>query len=271
MATTKLGLPTITGNMTADVVRDMNALANAVDGKAGAANGLALLNAQGKVINADGTQAGEVTQTEFDGLEQAVMSHLADKANPHGTSKEQVGLGNVDNVKQIPLSEKGQPNGVAMLDAAGNILNGKGEVIGGGNQTGEFTDTTTVIQPLAIYTKRIPLNGKPTAGRIHAVRSNGSYYGVAEFNTKRENSTGYALRESGSPFVGYDKHKSGVFGETSMLGTNISLNGVWINEITKELVLEFKNISPVNASTLAIQRITGTGEDGTTGLIWEVW
>lgn len=31
MATTNYNLPTITGNMTADVVRDMNALANATD------------------------------------------------------------------------------------------------------------------------------------------------------------------------------------------------------------------------------------------------
>lgn len=49
MATTKLGLPTITGNMTADVVRDLNGLAEAVDAKAGAASGLATLGADGKV------------------------------------------------------------------------------------------------------------------------------------------------------------------------------------------------------------------------------
>ncbi len=49
MATEKLGLPTITGNMTADVVRDINALATAVDGKSGVANGLATLGADGKV------------------------------------------------------------------------------------------------------------------------------------------------------------------------------------------------------------------------------
>ncbi|MGC4378412.1 phage tail protein [Fictibacillus sp. Mic-4] len=49
MATTKLGLPLITGNMNADVVRDLNALANGVDGKVGVANGLATLGADGKV------------------------------------------------------------------------------------------------------------------------------------------------------------------------------------------------------------------------------
>lgn len=49
MATTKLNLPTISGNMSADVVRDMNALAEAVDAKAGVASGLATLGADGKV------------------------------------------------------------------------------------------------------------------------------------------------------------------------------------------------------------------------------
>ncbi|MCK1985158.1 MULTISPECIES: pyocin knob domain-containing protein [Peribacillus] len=49
MATTKLGLPIITDNMTADVVRDMNALANGVDAKVGVANGLATLDTGGKV------------------------------------------------------------------------------------------------------------------------------------------------------------------------------------------------------------------------------
>jgi len=31
-------------------------------------------------------------------------AHLADKANPHGTTKADVGLGNVDNVKQMPIA-----------------------------------------------------------------------------------------------------------------------------------------------------------------------
>ena len=47
--TTKLKLPKISDNMTADVVRDINGLADAVDAKAGAAGGLATLGADGKV------------------------------------------------------------------------------------------------------------------------------------------------------------------------------------------------------------------------------
>lgn len=52
MPTTKLGLPLINSNNTADVVRDFNALANAVDAKAGAADGLAQLGPDGKLIAA---------------------------------------------------------------------------------------------------------------------------------------------------------------------------------------------------------------------------
>lgn len=49
MPTTKLNLPLIDGSNTADVVRDMNALANAVDNKVGVPDGLATLGASGKV------------------------------------------------------------------------------------------------------------------------------------------------------------------------------------------------------------------------------
>ena len=61
---------------------------------------------------ADG-KAGEV-----DGK---VTTHVGNKQNPHGVTKAQVGLGSVDNVQQIPLSQKGVANGVATLDANGKI------------------------------------------------------------------------------------------------------------------------------------------------------
>lgn len=50
MPTTNLGLPTITGNMTADVVRDVNALAESIDNKVGIPNGLAKLGPNGKLL-----------------------------------------------------------------------------------------------------------------------------------------------------------------------------------------------------------------------------
>lgn len=50
MPTTKLGLPTITDNMTNDVPRDLNALAEAIDNKAGVPDGLARLGPNGKLV-----------------------------------------------------------------------------------------------------------------------------------------------------------------------------------------------------------------------------
>lgn len=61
---------------------------------------------------ADG-KAGEV-----DGK---VTTHVGNTQNPHGVTKAQVGLGSVDNVQQIPLSQKGFANGVATLDANGKV------------------------------------------------------------------------------------------------------------------------------------------------------
>ena len=61
---------------------------------------------------ADG-KAGEV--------DSKVTSHISDKKNPHGVTKTQVGLDKVDNVRQIPLSQRGAINGVATLDANGKV------------------------------------------------------------------------------------------------------------------------------------------------------
>ena len=61
---------------------------------------------------ADG-KAGEV-----DGK---VTSHVNDKKNPHGVTKEQIGLSKVIDETQLPANQKGKPNGVATLDANGKV------------------------------------------------------------------------------------------------------------------------------------------------------
>lgn len=50
-----------------------------------------------------------------------IRAHSGDTHNPHKVTKDQVGLGNVTNVKQIPYTEKGANNGVAALDEIGRI------------------------------------------------------------------------------------------------------------------------------------------------------
>lgn len=56
------------------------------------------------------------------GVNTDLTSHIGNKKNPHEVTKEQVGLGNVTNEAQIPLSQKGAASGVAMLDANGMLV-----------------------------------------------------------------------------------------------------------------------------------------------------
>lgn len=54
-------------------------------------------------------------------VDKKVTSHIGNTQNPHGVTKEQVGLGKVTNDEQIPSSEKGTANGVATLDDNGKV------------------------------------------------------------------------------------------------------------------------------------------------------
>lgn len=74
MPTTKLQLPTISGNETADIPRDLNGLAKAIDDKAGTANGLATLGADGKV-------PGSQLNVDLSPIERELAAHQADDAS----------------------------------------------------------------------------------------------------------------------------------------------------------------------------------------------
>lgn len=50
-----------------------------------------------------------------------LTTHTGNKQNPHGVTKDQVGLGNVTNEAQIPLSLRGANDGVAALDGDGHV------------------------------------------------------------------------------------------------------------------------------------------------------
>ena len=55
------------------------------------------------------------------GVNTDLTSHIGNKKNPHGVTKDQVGLGNVTNVAQIPLSQRGAASGVATLGTDGKL------------------------------------------------------------------------------------------------------------------------------------------------------
>jgi len=67
-------------------------------------------------------ELGETETTAFRGdLGKEAHDHLSKTNNPHQVTKEQIGLGDVTNEKQIPYSEKGEPSGVATLDINGKV------------------------------------------------------------------------------------------------------------------------------------------------------
>lgn len=63
----------------------------------------------------------KVVKAGIDTVRNNLTTHTQNKQNPHGVTKDQVGLGNVTNVKQIPWTDKGANNGVAALDADGHV------------------------------------------------------------------------------------------------------------------------------------------------------
>lgn len=63
----------------------------------------------------------DTLKIEFAALKASSDTHFNNLSNPHQVSKTQVALGNVDNVQQIPMAEKGANGGVAALDNNGKI------------------------------------------------------------------------------------------------------------------------------------------------------
>ena len=66
---------------------------------------------EANIVHQNLSGAGTNTHAQID-------THIGLTANPHSVTKSQVGLGNVTDDAQIPLSEKGAANGVATLDGA---------------------------------------------------------------------------------------------------------------------------------------------------------
>lgn len=64
-------------------------------------------------------------QDDLTAAQSDIDTHVADTNNPHAVTKAQVGLGDVENAAAstlyIPLTQKASPNGVATLDAGGQI------------------------------------------------------------------------------------------------------------------------------------------------------
>lgn len=63
----------------------------------------------------------KIVTAHINTIQTNLTTHINNKQNPHEVTKVQVGLGNVTNEAQIPLSQKGANNGVAALDGDGHV------------------------------------------------------------------------------------------------------------------------------------------------------
>jgi len=74
------------------------------------------------VDSVDGKTGAVDLSADYEPKNSNIQTHIASTSNPHSVDKNDVGLGNVDNVQQIPMSQKGANSGVAELDSNGKIL-----------------------------------------------------------------------------------------------------------------------------------------------------
>ncbi|WP_441007370.1 hypothetical protein [Shouchella clausii] len=102
------------------------------------------------------------------GAQAKVDAHANDKGNPHGTNKSQVGLGNVDNVKQAPKTEfdahvndTGNPHGTTKAQVGlGNVPNytvASQAQAEAGTHTGSFMTPQRTKQAFSAFANE-PLN-----------------------------------------------------------------------------------------------------------------
>ena len=189
---------------------------------------------------ADG-KAGEV-----DGK---VTTHVGNKENPHGVTKAHVGLGSVDNVQQIPLSQKGVVNGVATLDANGKVpvkqmpetktINGA-SIFGSGN-----------LQLSASLYKIV--DALPTTG----IDTSKIYLVPASATTAKNNKTEYIYL--GDPNKAYDESKWEKLGDEQKSSTITTPGG----SITVDTAFDTTSSNPIANKTVTdkfaiVDRALGT-------------
>jgi len=85
-------------------------------------------------VEANNLELGETADTAYYGDKGKIAYDHSQEVgtNPHEVTKDDIGLSEVTNDKQIPYSEKGEPNGVATLDDEGVVPDEQIDDIDGG-------------------------------------------------------------------------------------------------------------------------------------------
>lgn len=176
---------------------------------------------------------------KVDAVDKKVTLHIDNKQNPHGVTKEQVGLSNVTNDKQIPWNQKGAANGVATLGADGKLpttqipetrtINGK-SIFGSGN----ITVSTSLYEIVdALPTKDIDIS------KIYLV--------PATTTADKNNKTEYIY--IGDPSKAYDATKWEKLGEEQK-NTTIETPG---GSIVVDTAFDTSSSNPIANKTVALR------------------
>lgn len=172
-----------------------------------AANGLAALNAD-KKIKSENIPFGNTVNTVFEGssgkaLESSLDAHILDKDNPHGTTKQQIGLSNVDNTsdRNKPVSTAQQAAiDLAYQNATGYADRVKSDIMGGipestldtivelGEALKDSEDAlTTLIETVGTKAPQTELDSHASNNVIHVTSTNKSNWTDA-YNKRHEHS-----------------------------------------------------------------------------------
>lgn len=168
-----------------------------------------------------------------------VTSHIGNTQNPHGVTKEHVGLGNVTNDKQIPWNQRGTANGVATLGADGKLASTQmpatktinGQPIFG---SGDLTVSTSLYQIVdALPTKDIDIT------KIYLV--------PATTTADKNNKTEYIY--IGDPSKAYDATKWEKLGEEQKNATIETPGG----SIVVDTAFDTSSSNPIANKTVALR------------------
>lgn len=136
----------------------------------GVANGAASLDRNGKVPVTQIPALGYDPEGSADSVQSNLTAHINDKSNPHGVTKVQVGLGNVDNTsdanKPISTATQNALNGKANTShnhSAANITSGTLSVARGGTGQTTLTPAVTTKGVRAIYAGTSDMTAGTTA------------------------------------------------------------------------------------------------------------
>ncbi|MGE6488524.1 phage tail protein [Paenisporosarcina sp. NPDC076898] len=267
MPTTKLGLPTISGNLTNDVVTHMNALAEAVDNKAGANNGLATLGSDGKVhanqLNVQEIPDASLTVKGITKLNNAVNSTSETEA----ATPKAVKTANDNADSRVLKSSINQPNGVAGLDGTGKIPQSALPSAGVNSYFEKIIFNSVSIPANGSYVRKITLPGEMVDFKVNLYAD---YYQVtmsfqankAAALANRVYAQRIAVGEDNTTTISYLTNSAGnvaLISGGSQIHAGISLDSLIYNPTTNQIEITLKNLNanPVAFSeTFELEAIT---------------